>query len=218
MTSRREQPGSPASDRGIRIGSEQERQEAEAALRDYEQRKTKVRRVLEEVLVTECERTDGLLFEILSEGYRERTGKRPESGMVADFLAGLPDRLFPSQQKPKRTPTKRKAKGPRPVAVVGAGDGEQPVTGGWAGAFRYVASAVVKDNPGRADIWESLQFVQSQLPDYAPAKVEVAPGLWLNTHGAADDIRSRIRVMLDAFQYPANRWRVRLDNGNWQTL
>lgn len=218
MTSRREQPGSPASDRGIRIGSEQERQEAEAALRDYEQRKTKVRRVLEEVLVTECERTDGLLFEILSDGYRERTGNLLEAGMVSDFLDELSGRLFSPKTQPGGPSKDNKGKAPRPVAVVGAGDGEQPVTGGWAGAFRYVASAVVKDNPGRADIWERLQFVQSQLPDYAPAKVEVAPGLWLNTHGAADDIRSRIRVMLDAFQYPANRWRVRLDNGNWQTL
>ena len=202
----------------IRIGSERERQQAEAALRDYEQRKAKVRRVLEEVLATECERKDGLLLEILSDGYRERTGEKVDQGMVSDFLSELLDRLFPSKPKRKRIPNGRKATGPRPVAVIGASDGEQPVTGGWAGAFRYVAAEVAKDNPGRADIWKSLQFVQSQLPDYAPAKVEVVPGLWLNTHGAAEDIRSRMRVMLDAFQYPANRWRVRLDNGKWQTL
>ena len=215
MTSPQEQPG-------IRIGSEQEMRQAEeafkAAKRDYEQRKPKVRRILGEVLVSECGQADGRLAKMLSDGYLEQTDEKVEAGMVSDFLAELPDRLFPPKPKTKRSPKKRKATGPRPTVVVALGGEERPVTGGWAGAFRYIASAVAKDNPGRADIWEGLQFVQSQLPDYAPATVEVSPGLWLNTHGSAEEIRSRIRVMLDAFQYPANRWRVRLDNGRWQTI
>ncbi len=202
----------------IRIGSEQERQQAEAALRDYEQRKAKVRRVLEEVLATECRRMDGWLFEKLSDGYREQTGVEVDEGMVSDFLSELPDRLFPSKPKPKPTPKEREATGPRPVAVIGRNDEEEAVSGGWTGAFRYIALAVAKDNPGRTDIWLSLWFVQrrDQLPDYlkdVAANVEVAPGWWLNTHGNAELTRRKTREMLDAFNFPRHKYRLRLADG-----
>lgn len=209
------------------ISSDEEMRQTEeafkAAKRAYEQRKPKVRRILGEVLVSECGRADGWLAEMLSEGYTEQTGEKVEAGMVSDFLAGLPDRLFPPKPKTKSTPKRRKASGPRPTAVVALGGEERAVTGGWAGAFRYIALAVAKDNPGRTEIWERLQFVQprDQLPDYlreVVSNVEVAPGLWLNTHGNAEATRRKTREMLEAFQIPANRWRVRLDNGRWQTI
>lgn len=165
MISRQEQPG-------IRIGSEEEmRQAAEAfkaAKRDYEQRKPKVRRILGEVLVSECGQADGRLVKMLSDGYLEQTGEEVEAGMVSDFLAQLPDRLFSPKPKTKRAPKRKRVAGPRPTAVVALGGEERPVVGGWAGAFRYIALAVVKENPGRTDIWEGLRFVQTrdQLPDY----------------------------------------------------
>lgn len=201
----------------IRIGSERERQQAEAALRDYDQRKAKVRRALEEVLATECERKDGLLLEILSDGYRERTGEKVDEGMVSDFLTELLNRLFPPKSEPERTANERKATGPRPVAVIGPGGEEWEVTGGWSGAFRQIALAVAEKNPDRADIWKSLQFVRPwhQLPKHlkgGSTNAEVAPGLWLNTHGEVDNLCSKIRVMLDAFHSPTNSWRLRLDN------
>lgn len=200
---------------GIRIGSEQERKQAEAALLDYEQRKAKVRRVLEEVLTTECRRMDGWLSEKLSDGYREQTGEKVDEGMVSDFLSELPDRLFPSKPKHERTPIEREATGPRPVAVIGRNDEEEKVSGGWTGAFRYLALAVAKENPGRTDIWLSLWFVQrrDQLPDYlrdVAANVEVAPGWWLNTHGNAELTRRKTREMLEAFHFPLHKYRLRL--------
>ena len=204
MTSRQEQPG-------FHIGSEQERLQYEAALRDYEQRKAKVRSVLEEVLVAECRRTDGWLFEKLFDGYRKRTGEEMDEDMASDFLAELSDRLFPSKSTPNPA-------GPRPVAVVGRNDEEVPVSGGWTGAFRYIALAVAKDNPGRTDIWLSLWFVQlrDQLPDYlqnVAANVEVVPGWWLNTHGNAELTRRKTREMLEAFDFPRYKYRLRLADG-----
>lgn len=216
MTSRQEQPG-------FRIGSEWERQQVEKALRDYEGRKAEVRRVLEEVLATECRRTDGLLLEILSDGYREQTGKRPEARMVSDFLAELPGRLFPPKSKPGGSIRGNKSRAPRPVAVIGPGGEELEVTGGWSGAFRRIALAVVEDNPDRLDIWKSLPFVRPwhQLPKHlkgASTNAEVAPGLWLNTHGEVDNLCSKIRVMLDAFHSPTSRWRLRLDDDTLRVI
>lgn len=212
----RHDQGQGSASGGSSISSEEELRKARAAIQEYERRKAEVRRVLRDVLATECVSQDGLLIEMLSEGYRERTGEEAEIVMVSDFLSEIADQLsLPA--KPMRKP-KNPGRSPRPVAIVRAGGREQKISGGWAAAFRLIAQEVVDDNPGREDIWRSLQFARPKrlLPDYlkkVASNVEVAPGLWLNTHGDPQALKKYMRTMLDAFDHPKNRWRFRLDDG-----
>ncbi len=212
----RHDQGQGSASGGSSISSEEELRKARAAIQEYERRKAEVRRVLRDVLATECVSQDGLLIEMLSEGYRERTGEEAEIVMVSDFLSEIADQLsLPA--KPMRKPEKPK-RSPRPVAIIGAGGKERPMSDGWAGAFRLIAQEVVADNPGREDIWRSLQFVRPKrlLPAYlkkVASNVEVAPGLWLNTNGDPKALKKYMRTMLDAFDHPENQWHFRLDNG-----
>ena len=211
-----DQQGQASASGGSSISSEEELRKAQAAIKEYERRKVEVRGVLRDVLAAECASQDGLLIEMLSEGYREQTGNAVEIVMVSDFLSEVSDQLS-LPVKPRREPEKPK-RGPRPVAIVGAGGKEQKISGGWAAAFRLIAQEVVDDNPGREDIWRSLQFARPKrlLPDYlkkVASNVEVAPGLWLNTHGDPKALKKYMRTMLDAFDHPKNRWRFRLDDG-----
>lgn len=219
VNNRLDQRGQAAASGGSGISSEEELRKAQAAIQEYERRKAEVRRVLKDVLAAECVSQDGLLTEMLSEGYRERTGNTVESAMVSDYLSEIADRLS-LPKNPKKDPPGKKPgqRGPRPVAIVGAGGEERHISGGWTGVLRFLAQVVDSENRGREDIWESLPFVQPKhlLPGYLQqvvANVEVAPGLWLNTHGDAKTVQVYIRMMLDAFSYPPNRWRFRLDNG-----
>ena len=214
-----DQPGQATASAGSSISSEEELRRAQAAIQEYERRKTHVRQVLTDVLAAECVSQDGLLTEMLSEGFRERTGETVEIVMVSDFLSEISDRLaLPKIPKNKPSKKKPRKRGPRPAALVGAGGEERHISGGWSGVLRFLAQVMNSENRDREDIWESLPFVQPkhQLPGYlqkVAANVEVAPGLWLNTHADAKTLQIYMRMMLDAFGYPPNRWRFRLDNG-----
>ena len=191
-----------------------------AAIRDYDKRKAEARRVLEEVLAEEFERSEGPLAELLSEGFRKQTGRSVEAGMVSDFLSEISERWFPDRRKSRSKPKKRKATGLSPVAVVSA-DGEQEVSGGWAGALRHIASAVADAHPGRANVWTRLSFIQPELPPYMQdisSNVEVTPGLWLNSHGSTEAVQRKIREVLDAFDYPLHKWQLRLKDGTLYKL
>ena len=191
-----------------------------AAIRDYDKRKAEARRVLEEVLAEECEKGEGPLVDILSEGFRKQTGRSVDAGMVSDFLSEISERWFPDKPKGRRKQKKRATAGPRPVAVVSA-DGEQAVSGGWAGALRHIASVVADDNPGRADVWTRLSCIQPELPPYMQdisSNVEATPGLWLNSHGSTEAVQRKIREVLDAFDYPLHKWRLRLKDGTLYKL
>ena len=214
--SRHDQQEQVAASAGSSISSEEGLRKAQAAIQEYERRKTQVRRVLTDVLAAECASQDGLLTEMLSEGYREQTGNTVEIAMVSDYLSEIADRLsLPAKPMSKSTKPNRS---PRPVAIVGAGGKERKISGGWTRAFRILAQEVADDNPGREDIWRSLRFVQPKrlLPDYlkkVASNVEVAPGLWLNTNADPKALKKYMRTMLDAFDHPGNRWRFRLDDG-----
>lgn len=224
MNSHQDQQGQVAASAGSSISSEEELRRAQAAIQEYERRKTQVRQVLTGVLAVECASQDGSLIEILSEGYREQTGKTVESAMVSDFLSEIADRLSlpknPTTAPPKKKPSKKKTRrqGPRPKAVVGPDGEEREVSDGWAGAFRAIAQEIVTGYPGQEDIWGSLPFIQPQhlLPDYVKniaANIEVVSGLWLNTHGSAEALQRSMHMMLEAFGYPPRQWRLRLDDG-----
>lgn len=217
--SRHDQQGQVAASAGSSISSEEDLRKAQADIQEYKRRREEVRRVLTDVLATECVSQDGLLTAMLSEGYRERTGKTVEIVMVSDFLSEISDRLalpkIPKKKLPKKEPRKQR---PRPMALVGAGGEERHISGGWSGVLRFLAQVVNSEIRDGEDIWESLPFVQPkhQLPGYLQkvvANVEVAPGLWLNTHGDAKTLQIYMRMMLDVFGYPPNRWRFRLDDG-----
>lgn len=203
------------------ISSEKELRKARAAIQEYERRKAQVRRVLREVLAAECVSQDGLLTEMLSEGYRERTGNAVEIVMVSDFLSEISDQLSLPKNPEKKPPKKKPRKpGPRPEAVVRPDGKEREASGGWKGAFRAIAQEIATDYPGQEDIWGSLPFIMPKhlLPDYVVAKIEVVPGLWLNTHGSAEEMQRNMHMMLEAFGYPPHQWRLRLNDGTWLKL
>lgn len=222
MNSHQDQQGQVAASAGSSISSEEELRRAKAAIQQYEQRKAEVRQVLTDVLAVECASQDGSLIDILSEGYRGRTGKTVESAMVSDFLSEIADRLSlpknPTTAPPKKKPSKRKKPrkpGPRPEVVVRPDGEELEASGGWAGTFRAIAQEIANDYPGQEDIWGSLPFVKPKhlLPDYVVANTEIVSGLWLNAHGGAEELQRSIHMMLEVFGYPPRQWRVRLDDG-----
>jgi len=213
---------------GSSISSEEELRKARAAIQEYEQRKAEVRRVLRDVLATECASQDGPLTEMLSEGYREQTGRTVEIVMVSDFLSEISDQLsLPKNPKkeppPPKKPKKSRKQSPRPKVVVGPDGEERAVPDGWAGAFRAIAQEIATGYPGQEDIWGSLPFIMPKhlLPDYVKdivANIEVVSGLWLNTHGSAEAVQRNIHMMLEAFGYPPHQWRLRLNDGTWLKL
>ena len=213
---------------GSSISSEEELRKARAAIQEYEQRKAEVRRVLRDVLATECASQDGPLTEMLSEGYREQTGRTVEIVMVSDFLSEISDQLsLPKNPKkkppPPKKPKKSRKQSPRPKEVVGPDGEERAVPDGWAGAFRAIAQEIATGYPGQEDIWGSLPFIMPKhlLPDYVKdivANIEVVSGLWLNTHGSAEAVQRNIHMMLEAFGYPPHQWRLRLNDGTWLKL
>lgn len=209
---------------GSSISSEEELRKARAAIQEYEQRKAEVRRVLRDVLATECASQDGPLTEMLSEGYRKQTGRTVKIAMVSDFLSEISDQLsLPNPKKKPKKPKKSRKQSPRPKVVVGPDGEERAVPDGWAGAFRAIAQEIATDYPGQEDIWGSLPFIMPQhlLPDYVKdiaANIEVVSGLWLNTHGSAEAVQRNMHMMLEAFGYPPHQWRLRLNDGTWLKL
>ena len=228
MEQNRDERESAAAGISSRISSEDERRRLDAIIKDYDRRKATVRRVLEDVLATECASQDGPLTEMLSEGYREQTGKTVEIAMVSDFLSEISDQLsLPKNPKKKPPPPKKpkrvRKQGPRPKVVVGPDGEERAVPDGWAGAFRAIAQEIATGYPGQEDIWGSLPFIMPKhlLPDYVKdiaANVEVVPGLWLNTHGSAEAVQRNMHMMLEAFGYPPHQWRLRFNDGTWLKL
>ena len=220
------QQGQASASGGSSISSEEELRKARAAIQEYEQRKAEVRRVLRDVLATECASQDGPLAAMLSEGYREQTGRTVKIAMVSDFLSEISEQLsLPKnpEKKPPKKPKKPRKQSPRPKAVVGPDGEERAVPDGWAGAFRAIAQEIATDYPGQEDIWGSLPFIMPKhlLPDYVKdiaANVEVVPGLWLNTHGSAEAVQRNMHMMLEAFGYPPHQWRLQLNDGTWLKL
>ena len=221
-----DQQGQASASGGSSISSEEELRKAQAAIQQYERRKAEVRRVLRDVLAAECASQDGPLAAMLSEGYREQTGRTVKIAMVSDFLSEISEQLsLPKnpEKKPPKKPKKPRKQSPRPKVVVGPDGEERAVPDGWAGAFRAIAQEIATGYPGQEDIWGSLPFIMPKhfLPDYVKdiaANVEVVPGLWLNTHGSAEAVQRNMHMMLEAFGYPPHQWRLRLNDGTWLKL